>query len=157
MPFFIGDKVHGVFLLFLPLAIAVFGVLEGYFSLTITALGEFEVVVPKYKNVWGKWELRSLDSLFKEVTVFKEGRKNKTQKNFPRNPSLLFLFSLSLPFFLPLWSAEFLSRKYSTKRVLEGSTLWSTTLILLSTTADLMIYLFSPFCRKRKFWQKLGR
>ena len=61
----------GVFPLFLPLAIAAFGGPEGYLSLAIIAFGAFQFIVPKYDYRLGKWNLRSLDSLFKEVTVFK--------------------------------------------------------------------------------------
>ena len=60
-----------VFPLFLPLAITAFGGPEGQFSLAIIAFGAFEFLVPKYYCRLGKMELKSLDSLFKEVTVFK--------------------------------------------------------------------------------------
>ena len=61
----------GVYPLFLPLAITAFGAPGGFFTLAIIAFGAFEFVVPKYYVAWGKGKWRSLDSLFKEVTVFK--------------------------------------------------------------------------------------
>ena len=49
--------------LFLPLAIAVFGGHEGYFSLAIEAFGAFEFVIPKYYCRLGNMDEKSLDSL----------------------------------------------------------------------------------------------
>ena len=48
----------GVFPLFLPLAIAVFGGPGGYFSLAIIAFRAFEFSVPKYYDRLGKMEFR---------------------------------------------------------------------------------------------------
>ena len=61
----------GAFPLFLPLAITAFGGPEGYFGLAITAFGAFGFSVPKYYYRLGKMDKRSLDSLVKEVAVFK--------------------------------------------------------------------------------------
>ena len=69
----LGDNsIIGAFPLFLLLAIAAFGGPERDFSLAIIAFGAFRLIVPKYDYRLGKMEnLRSLASLFKEVTVFK--------------------------------------------------------------------------------------
>ena len=64
----------GVYPLFLPLAIKAFGGPGGYLSLAIIAFDTFQSIVPKYYYRLGKWNLRSLASLFKEVTVFKGKR-----------------------------------------------------------------------------------
>ena len=52
----------GVFPLF-PLAIAVFGGPEGYFSLANIGFGTFEFIVPKHSYRLGEIDKRSLDSL----------------------------------------------------------------------------------------------
>ena len=52
--------------------ITAFGGPEGYFSPTIIAFGALGFIVVKYHYRLGEWKLRSLASLFKEVTVFKD-------------------------------------------------------------------------------------
>ena len=84
-PFFRSDHSIGSFPLFLPLAITAFGGPEGYFSLAIIVFGASEFIVPKYYYRLGKWDLRSLDSLIKEVTVFKVWGYSTT---FPREKSI---------------------------------------------------------------------
>ena len=70
-PFFQAMIAFGDVPLFLPLAITVFGGPEGYLSVAIIAFGAFQFIAPKYYYRFGKWNLRSQPSLFKEVTVFK--------------------------------------------------------------------------------------
>ena len=61
--------------------ITAFGDPEGYFSLAIIAFGAFQFLVPKYYYRSGKSKIRSLDSLFKEVAVFKEAEREKENSN----------------------------------------------------------------------------
>ena len=77
--FFLRDNSIWSFPLFLLLAIAAFEGPEGYFSLAIIAFGAFQFIVPKCYYRLGKWNLRSLASLFKEVTVFK-GVQSETNR-----------------------------------------------------------------------------
>ena len=57
-PFFLSDNSTWNSPLFLALAIAAFGGLEGYSSLAIIAFGAFQFIVPKYYYRLGKMEFR---------------------------------------------------------------------------------------------------
>ena len=95
-PFFLAIIAFGVFPLFLPLAITAFGGPESYSNLAIIAFGEFELIVPKYYYRLGKMESRSLASLIKEVTVFKEACGSGITK--PWWPCIAPRHHLNLPF-----------------------------------------------------------
>ena len=96
-PFFLGDNsiwsfpsvsppiAFGVFPLFLPLAITGFGGPEGHFGLAIIAFGAFQTEFSVHclqilVSLRKKWNIGSLDSLFKEVTVFKGGSKRPARE-----------------------------------------------------------------------------
>ena len=72
----------GVFRLSLLLAITAFGGPDGHVSLAIIAFEAFEFIAPKCYYRLGKWNLRSLASLFKEVTVFPGNKAREVLKNF---------------------------------------------------------------------------
>ena len=57
-PFFLSDNSTWNLASVLPLAITVFGGLEGYSGLAIIAFGAFQFIVPKYYYRSGKMEFK---------------------------------------------------------------------------------------------------